>query len=103
MAAAVVDYQGGHHVQLLSGGDELFPSLIEALAVARHEVWLATYIFNDDTSGHRVAEALAAAATRGVRVHVLVDGFGSKPWIPTLRPLFAGAGVRFEVFRPLHR
>ncbi len=103
MAAAVVDYQGGHHVQLLSGGDELFPSLIEALAVARHEVWLATYIFNDDTSGHRVAEALAAAATRGVQVHVLVDGFGSKPWIPTLRPLFVGAGVRFEVFRPLHR
>ena len=46
--APVVDYHGGHHVQLLRGGDELFPALIEALAVARHEVWLATYIFNDD-------------------------------------------------------
>ncbi len=101
--APVVDYHGGHHVQLLRGGDELFPALIEALAVARHEVWLATYIFNDDTSGQRVAEALAAAATRGVSVNVLVDGFGSKPWIPTLQTLFAGAGVRFEIFRPLRR
>jgi cardiolipin synthase A/B len=97
------EFQGGHHVQLLLGGDEYFPSLIEALAVARHEVWLATYIFNDDMSGHRVAEALIAAAQRGVAVHVLVDGFGSKAWIPALQALFVGAGVRFEVFRPLHR
>ncbi len=99
----VVDFSGGHHAQVLRGGDELFPSLIEALGVARHEVWLATYIFNDDTSGHRVAEALVAAAQRGVAVHVLVDGFGSKTWIPVLRALFVGAGVRFEVFRSLDR
>jgi len=99
----VVDYTGGHHVQLLRGGDDLFPSLIEALSVARRDVWLATYIFNDDTSGHRVAEALIAAAQRGVAVHVLVDGFGSKAWIPALRALFSGAGVRFEVFRSLDR
>ena len=98
-----IDYRGGHHVQLLNGGDGLFPALIEALAVARHEVWLATYIFNDDLSGQRVADALVAAAQRGVAVHVLVDGFGSKPWITALRALFAGAGVRFEVFRPLDR
>ena len=99
----VVDFTGGHHAQLLRGGDELFPSLVEALDVARHEVWLATYIFNDDTSGHRIAEALVAAAQRGVAVHVLVDGFGSKTWIPVLRALFVGAGVRFEVFRSLDR
>jgi cardiolipin synthase len=98
-----LEYQGGHHVQLLCGGDELFPSLIEALSVARHEVWLATYIFNDDNSGQVVADALVAAAQRGVAVHVLVDGFGSKAWIPVLRDLFMGAGVQFEVFRALDR
>lgn len=101
--SSIVEFRGGHRVELLRGGDELFPSLKEALAVARREVWLATYIFNDDTSGERVAEALCAAAQRGVQVHVLVDGFGSKPWIPTLRALLVGAGVHFEVFRPLHR
>jgi cardiolipin synthase len=99
----VVTYHGGHEVTLLSGGDELFPSLIDALAAAKVEVWLATYIFNDDASGHRVAEALMAAAQRGVAVHVLVDGFGSKAWLPLLQPMLTGAGVRFEVFRPLHR
>jgi cardiolipin synthase len=93
MESSIVEYQGGHRVELLTGGDELFPSLREALAVARHEVWLATYIFNDDTSGHRVADALVAAAQRGVAVHVLVDGFGSKAWIEVSRSLFKGAGV----------
>ena len=99
----VVDFHGGHLAQLLSGGDEFFPSLIEALGTARKEVWLATYIFNDDMSGQRVADALVAAAQRGVQVHVLVDGFGSKAWVPVLRALFADAGVRFEVFRSLDR
>lgn len=99
----LVDFHGGHRAQLLCGGDELFPSLIEALGAARREVWLATYIFNDDVSGQRVADALVAAAQRGVKVHVLVDGFGSKAWLPVLRAMFVGGGVRFEVFRSLDR
>jgi cardiolipin synthase len=99
----LVDFHGGHQAQLLSGGDELFPSLIEALGAAQREVWLATYIFNDDVSGQRVADALVAAAQRGVKVHVLVDGFGSKAWLPVLRAFFVDSGVRFEVFRSLDR
>jgi cardiolipin synthase len=99
----VVNYLGGHEVTLLTGGDGLFPQLIDAIAEARREVWLATYIFNDDASGHRVAQALSEAAQRGVAVHVLVDGFGSKAWLPLLQPLLSQGGVRFEVFRPLHR
>ena len=99
----VVGFEGGHDVALLVGGDALFPELIAAIDGAQHEVWLATYIFNDDRSGHRVAEALIAAAQRGVAVHVLVDGFGSKSWLPLLRPLLSGSGVKFEVFRPLDR
>jgi cardiolipin synthase A/B len=98
-----VDFYGGHRVQLLQGGEAYFPALIEALNQASEEVWLATYIFNDDTSGQRVADALAAAAKRGVRVHVLVDGFGCKTWIPVLKAQFAEASVQFEVFRPLDR
>jgi cardiolipin synthase len=98
-----IQYKGGHDVQLLSGGDQMFPSLVEALAGAQHEVWLAAYIFSDDVSGQRVADALMSAARRGVEVHVLVDGFGSKAWVPVLRGLFADSGVQLEVFRSLDR
>jgi cardiolipin synthase A/B len=95
--------QGGNDVRLLQGGDELFPAMCEAIATAQEEVWLATYIFHDDRSGERVAQALAAAAARGARVHVVVDGFGTKPTLDTLSQWLDVPGLRLVVFRPLKR
>jgi cardiolipin synthase A/B len=96
-------YVGGNEVQLLQGGDTLFPAMGSAIGAAVHEVWIATYIFHDDAAGRRVADALIAAAARGVAVHLVVDGFGSKGTLPTLRHWFAASEVRLEVFRPLER
>ena len=94
---------GGNRVRLLQGGDALFPAMCEALASARQEVWFATYIFSDDDAARGVAEALAAAARRGVAVHVVVDGFGSLASLATLRTWLAVPGLRLEIFRPLAR
>jgi cardiolipin synthase len=94
---------GGNEVKLLRGGRELFPAMIEAIAAAQREVWLATYIFHDDDAGQQVADALQAAVARGVKVHVVVDGFGSKASLPTLYQWFRDAGVELAVFRPVRR
>ncbi|MDE2081936.1 MAG: cardiolipin synthase ClsB [Burkholderiales bacterium] len=94
---------GGNRIELLQGGDELFPRMIAAIDAARAEVWLATYIFHTDPAAEAVAAALRRAAARGLAVHVVVDGFGSKGPLPALRRGFAGSGVRLEVFRPLDR
>ena len=94
---------GGNRVQLLQGGDELFPDMAAAMARARHEVWLATYIFNDDGAGRAVADALLAAAERGVAVYVVVDGFGSHATLTKLRAWLDHPGIGFEVFRPVDR
>lgn len=96
-------FSGGNRVTLLRGGDQLFPAMHEAIAGARHEVWLATYIFHDDDTSHQMAQALAAAARRGVRVGVVVDGFGSKATLARLRQWFEGSGVALAVFRPIDR
>jgi cardiolipin synthase len=96
-------YSGGNEVSLLTGGDELFPAMRSAIARAHHEVWLAVYIFHDDNAGRAMADALMAAARRGVRVRVVVDGFGSNATLPTLRRWFDGSGVALAVFRPLDR
>ena len=97
-------YVGGNQVRLLQGGDALFPAMCGAIAAAQHEVWLATYIFHHEGgAGRCVADALVDAAQRGVAVHVVVDGFGTKANLPTLREWFAGTAVRLEVFRPLDR
>jgi cardiolipin synthase len=94
---------GGNRVQLLEGGDQLFPVMCEAIEEAEREVWLAAYIFHDDGAARRVADVLAAAARRGVEVHVVVDGFGSKATLRTLRGWLVGSGVQFEVFRDIDR
>jgi cardiolipin synthase len=50
-----------------------------------------------------VADALKAAAARGLAVHLVVDGFGSIATMPAVRRLFAGSAVQLEIFRPLDR
>lgn len=94
-------FSGGNVVHLLRGGGALFPSLCEAISAARQEVWLATYIFHADAAAMRVLEALEVAARRGVRVRVVVDGFGSAASLPWLSERLMAAGAGVAVFRPL--
>jgi cardiolipin synthase len=96
-------FVGGNHIELLRGGGQLFPAMHAAIAGAQREVWLATYIFHDDATSLALADALIAADRRGVRVRVVVDGFGSGGSLVTLRGRFEGSGVAFAVFRPMDR
>lgn len=97
------EFLGGNRIELLQGGDELFPRMCQAINAAQREVWLATYIFHTDAAAHVVQTALVAAAERGVAVHVVVDGFGSLATLAALRSALQPAGVKLEVFRPLER
>ncbi|HEX6362375.1 MAG TPA: phospholipase D-like domain-containing protein, partial [Albitalea sp.] len=96
-------FTGGNDVRLLRGGDQLFPAMLGAIAAARHEIWLATYIFHTDPAALRIARALADAARRGVQVRVVVDGFGTRSTLPVVREILCEADVGLAVFRPLHR
>ncbi|WP_395692155.1 type II secretion system F family protein [Piscinibacter sp.] len=51
-----------HELTLLKGGEALFPAMVEAIAGARSEVMLETYIFDFAHSALSVAEALERAA-----------------------------------------
>ncbi|WP_022656075.1 phosphatidylserine/phosphatidylglycerophosphate/cardiolipin synthase family protein [uncultured Desulfovibrio sp.] len=89
---------GGNALSPLRNGDEAYPAMLEAIAVARGHVFLATYIFNAGHTGTAFTEALAAAAARGVDVRVLVDGIGTfyswrKPW-----KKLAARGVKVALF-----
>jgi cardiolipin synthase len=97
------DFSGGNRLRLLTGGDDLFPAMRTAIEGAQHEVWLATYIFHNDATALAMADILAAAAERGVQVRVVVDGFGSRAALPTLRAHWQSSRVALAVFRPLDR
>lgn len=92
--------RSGHEVTLLDSGGEFFPALEAAINEATQRIFIETYIFEDDRTGRRIAAALAAAAQRGVRVHVLVDGFGTQREDGQWSSIIREAGVAIETFRP---
>ncbi len=95
-----VTFREGNRLTLLRSGDEYFPALEAAIEAAQYTIHLETYIFADDAAGRRIAGALLAAAARGVRTDVIVDGFGSKRFLGTLSDVLAAGHVRVLVFRP---
>lgn len=97
---AAQGFVGGNSLQLLESGGEYFPALIAAIDAALHEVHLETYIFADDTTGRRVAAALARTAQRGVAVRVLVDGFGAREFAAGLGASLAADRVEVMSYRP---
>ncbi|HEY6826841.1 MAG TPA: hypothetical protein VI259_08280, partial [Gemmatimonadaceae bacterium] len=76
VGGAMNRYTAGNSVTLLRNGAEYFPLLLEAIALAEREIWLETYIFADDETGARVADALIAAARAVMeRAHAPYSGF----------------------------
>lgn len=89
----------GHRITLLESGVQYFPALEAALDAAQHEVFLQTYIFEDDATGRRIGAALIRTASRGVTVRVMVDGFGAREFVDTLLPWLVEGGVQVLVYR----
>ncbi len=90
----------GNHIQLLRNGSAYFPALAAAIAKAKQTVYLQTYIFEVDAAGNLIADALKAAAQRGVTVRVLLDGFGCKDMPSSFLKAFKKAGVQVMFYRP---
>jgi cardiolipin synthase A/B len=68
----------GNRLHLLIEGADRLDALIALIEAAERELRLLYYIFWDDPVGTRVRDALIAACGRGVKVSLLVDGFGSE-------------------------
>jgi cardiolipin synthase len=94
-------FTGGNQIALLRGGDQLFPAMRAAIDAAVDSVWLATYIFHDDDTALAMCDTLEAAAARGVRVCVVIDGFGSNRSVDVVEARLTQGGVEVAVFRPL--
>ena len=76
-AVEVVAMVEGNRLTLLPDGPERLEALIALIEGAERTLRLLYYMFLSDASGERVRDALLKAAERGVKVSLLVDGFGS--------------------------
>jgi len=59
---AVTEIYSDNRITLLHNGDAYFLVLEEALDRTEHGIFLETYIFENDHTGRRIAEALKRAA-----------------------------------------
>ena len=95
------DFIAGNTITLLENGAQYFPALETAIRAARREIHLQTYIFSFDDTGQSIAYALKKAAQRGVQCYVVVDGFGSRDYLPqAMVDDMRDAGVQIIIFRP---
>ncbi len=92
-------YIPGHQLKLLHSGEEYFLELASVIDSAKKLLHLQVYIFDEDTTGKKIIEALQAAAKRGVSIYVMVDAFGSDLSRKCVQE-FKNNGIRFRYFSP---
>ena len=69
---------GGNDIRIINETVELVDCLVTDIDRARHHVHLLYYIFENDETGGKVADALIRAAGRGINTRLLADAIGSK-------------------------
>jgi cardiolipin synthase len=96
-----VEPASGNQVATYYKGEDAFPAMLEAIHCAQREVLLSSYIFDNDATGTRFIDELAAARDRGCKVHVLVDDVGIRYSMPTIIRQLKARGLSFRRFMPL--
>jgi cardiolipin synthase len=70
----------GNRVELLVDGERTFDSILEGLKSAKKYIFFQFYIIRDDDLGRRLGRVLTDKAREGVRVFLLYDEIGSRPF-----------------------
>ncbi|WP_254276718.1 phosphatidylserine/phosphatidylglycerophosphate/cardiolipin synthase family protein [Halomonas sp. 3H] len=92
----------GNKVTALQNGDEIFPSMLQAIRSAQTSITFETFIYWSGDIGDEFSQALADRARAGVPVSVIIDWVGSTRMDQSLLDAMRDAGVQLHRYRPLH-
>ncbi|MFI6467939.1 phosphatidylserine/phosphatidylglycerophosphate/cardiolipin synthase family protein [Streptomyces sp. NPDC050538] len=93
----------GNALLPLRNGDEIFGAMLGRIRSARHTVDMMTFVYWKGEIARQFADALAERARAGVRVRLLLDGFGSRLIEKDQLEAMEQAGVQVAWFRkPLY-
>jgi cardiolipin synthase len=93
----------GNRVDVLRNGDRIFPAMFEAIEQATSTIDFLTFVYWRGSVGEEIASLLAARATAGVRVRVLLDAIGAFSMDRSLVDRMTAAGASVEWFRPINK
>jgi cardiolipin synthase len=86
----------GNKVDALLNGDQIFPSMLEAIRGAQQTITFETYIYWSESIGREFSEALSERARAGVKVHVMLDFIGSMKMEQAAMDKMRKAGVQLQ-------
>lgn len=93
----------GNELVPLRNGDAIFAAMLGAIRRAEHTVDMMTFVYWRGDIAQEFADALAERARSGVRVRLLLDGFGSRLIEKDQLAAMDEAGVQVAWFRkPIH-
>ncbi|MES1217809.1 MAG: phospholipase D-like domain-containing protein, partial [Bacteroidota bacterium] len=96
-------YTSINRVSLIRGGKEYFDTLVRLINTAKESIHIQSYIFDDDTTGSMIADALKKACERKVEVYVLADGYASQVMSKSFIKDLKKAGIHFRFFEPFFK
>jgi len=85
------------------GGSDYFDAVVQLIRRATTHIHLQTYIYDEDETGKMVADELIAAALRGVKVYMLIDGYASSGLSDAFIQHLEFSGIHFRYFEPVLR
>ena len=88
-------------VRLHPDGESARDALWQVIDSARTRLDICTFIIGDDAFGQEAMERIARRARAGVKVRVLLDGFGALSLPRRYFDELRGAGAEVAVFRPI--
>tara|TARA_R110002033_G_scaffold40656_2_gene81095 strand:- start:820 stop:2010 length:1191 start_codon:yes stop_codon:yes gene_type:complete len=89
------------YIELVHSGKDYFHRLEKIIEKAQKEIHLQTYIFENDSTGNRIAALLKKAAQRKVKVYVLLDAYGCAALPDSFAQDLIHHGISLRFFSPL--
>lgn len=94
-------WRDGNQVELFVDGDSFYPEMLDAIGAAQYSVMLEMYLVTSGIVLDRFITALSEAVSRGVRVYLLLDHYGSRGMLPEDRHRLRDAGIKLGFYNPV--
>lgn len=89
----------GNTVEVFENGDEIFPPMLAAIRESQSTIHFSTFVYWAGGVPREFANALSAAAQRGVMVRLVLDSEGTDPMPRELVDQLLAAGCKVTWFR----
>ena len=87
-----------HDLHFIHEPDDRLLAILKLIAAAKQSVRMLFYMFDPDASGREVLAALTEAASRGLKVSLIIDSFGSSDTPHAFFEPLLAAGGQYHCF-----